>query len=553
MHFEKIEYCNIKGRSGKYDLSPLTVITGPNRSGKSAFLDACRLAATGRCSVGAGGRYISRIISDDAAQATLTSESVSSGWNILIGDTVSVSKGDYGMQGGLPATVGEFWALTAEQRLGILGAGGQLDEIESASAGIKERLKELDVQIATPSPPTPPPYNGEPVGVLEQKMAECSVAIAKHDEAVVYREQASARATAAKQLLSQYDVKRRELEEETRRIQSTLKFLQGESDAAIPIIREYEAALAARPAIVNGYSSFNKLIADVIDAVVWADTEKSSEVATAIGMLGHIDIPIPIPSVVFDKLDALHAMGGLHPQKWHTGLVSEIASLHDEQSRVTMQLELLTAEQAQAELELSPEETRNVMADEAYIARVELLEDLREQHRAAQEWAMFDKRTGEWSVVRAKAVREHNNLSKDLDDLRTEKARLVDVLKSGVETTANEMLERVGLEGVMLSVSCSGKRSSLQISVGGIDIEALAMSERLVYGLCLLSAIHRHSDAECPLLVAECAEMDENMMKLIVDALGTPENGNIILEHWCDVGLPNSVVMKIQGDAGEND
>jgi hypothetical protein len=531
MHFEEIEYNNIKGCSGHYTLRPLTVISGENGSGKSALLDACRLAATGQCSAGAANQRIARIMSASVANSRLTSGTRINSYTMRVGEKVQSSAFGDSLQGNLPVTVGDFWALTAEQRLGVVGGREKMDGIEAAIEELKEPIKALAEHIAIPAPPTPPMYSGPSIDAVEAAITKLSVAIDAHDKAVKEGPQVEAKKEAAKQLLSQYDAKRRELDDDMRRIQSTLKFLEGERDAATPIIRDYEAALAARPAILNGYTSFTALLSDVADAIRWANTGNSRMAGLLADTLANADPGIHIPSVVFDKLDALHAMGGLHPQKWHAGLISEIAALHEELSTTKRSYASLESEKEQAEAELAPQGTA-IMSDDDYMKAALQLEELRNNHRLAQEWAMFGQRTGEWSVKRAKSIEEHNKLCAKLDKLKFDKAALVAQLKSGVETTANEMLARAGMKPLVMDIVSTAKKASLAVSVGGIAIEALATSERLVYGVCLLSAIHRHSDAPCPLLVAECAEMDDNMMLRVIDALGDPPNGNIILEHW---------------------
>lgn len=76
----------VRGPRVEVDLSPLTVIAGPNESRKTAMLEAYRLALTRKCSVGKQAKAIAALNDSDEVFAGLEAEDWSAGTRVETGD-----------------------------------------------------------------------------------------------------------------------------------------------------------------------------------------------------------------------------------------------------------------------------------------------------------------------------------------------------------------------------------------------------------------------------------------------------------------------------------
>jgi hypothetical protein len=518
MHYKQLKYNNIKGCSGGYALPELVIVSGPNGSGKSAFLEAMRLSATGRCSLGSGRQAVAKLIGSGGAASHLDcgKDSDVSSWSASVGDTVSVSWEDLGLQGGMPVTVGEWLALTEEQRLALVGGKEALEANEAEASVLREKLKQAKAAIDVPMPAAPPPYSGPPASDLEEEIIILTLRTEQHR-----KDKASL--SARVQQASRNDALRATLSQDIAMYTESLVRLERERDEALPIFQRYNAAKKAVPPILSSYSNFGRLLSDVTDALVWLRHTTGMEIGVEIEMLRQIEVDCDVPEVRFERSDELYGITGKCPDKW-------IVHIEDEIRRASSAIDGLKAELGR----IAPQEKAPVVNEAQYVKDVMRLDECKKLSMAAHEWGTFERRTGEWAVHRSKMIADADVMSDRLDTLRMERASIVDGLKSSIEARANDMLSRAGMTPLEIDVATTAKRASLRIYVAGVPIEALPASVFLLYGLCLLSAIHQSSNALCPLLVAECAEMDKDMFLRAVKALGTPSKGNIVLEHWLE-------------------
>jgi vacuolar-type H+-ATPase subunit I/STV1 len=443
-----------------------------------------------------------------------------------IGNTVTTTWEAPDMQGGVPVTVRDMLALTEEQRLALVGGKEALEENEAEATLLRERLKAAKAVIETPQPAAPPPYMGAPLHELDEEIMALSLRVSEHKKA---KDSLSARMQQASHL----NTLRADLSRDIAMYTESQASLERERDEALPIFQRYNAAMKAVPPILEGYKDFGQLLNDVADALVWLRSTSGEDVGVAIQTIRQLGISCEVPQVRFERSDELYDITGPNPDRWLCHIEDEIKRGHN--AVESMKAELKRTEEQLAGLKVEP------LNEEQYIKDVTRLDECSKLRLSAHEWDVFERRTGEWAVQRSKMSAEADKVSQRLDELRMEKAAIVSRLKSSVEARANDMLSRAGMPPLEIDVVTTAKRASLRVSVAGVAMEALAASELLVYGLCTLSSIHQASDAKCPLLVAECAEMDEQMFKRVVAALGTPEKGNIVLEHW--LPIEGSIVM----------
>lgn len=528
MRYETLSFSNIKRRNGEYNLSPLTIVSGPNRSGKSAFLEALRLSATGRCSLGASRAAMAAIASAGTANATIRTESTESTWNISIGDTVSLGGNIVDLQGGMPATVGDMWSLTAEQRMSLVGGKDALESNASEVADVKEKIKTLNTVINTPQPAAPPPYSGPPAFELEHEIQALTLKIASHDERCRER-------TAMASEKDRYERSMNQLMEMEESHKIRLSSMQADLEKVLSLVAERDSAIGTTPSWLWGIPCVSDVLLDIYSAARWigANTEVDvSTILTSVDSQIHAGRGVAIPAPQFDGQGELLDITGGDSDEWVSECRHKIAEMERDWEKIRSDIAEVNEKLCAITIAGTP---GDVVAD---IVR---LDELKKRLMEAHEWSVFEKRTGQWAVERAKSIVECEKLKQRLDEITAERASIVDKLKSNIEDKSNDMLSRVGLSPLEIEVVTTTKRASLKVNVDGVAIEALAASERLLYGLCLLVAIQQSSDAPCPILVAECAEMDTEMYKRVVDAIGIPNRGNVVLEHWLEV--EGSIVM----------
>lgn len=524
MNFKTISYTNIKGRCGNYSLTPLVILSGSNRSGKSAFVEALRLGATGRCSLGASRAAMDVVLPSTKANVELATDATQSTWEMKIGDTVSTGGDAVNLQGGMPVTVGDMWALTAEQRMSLIGGKDALEKNASEVLDVRDKIKALTSVIDTPQPQAPPLYAGPSEFELDTKIQALTLKVATHD---AHKKQA---ADALKRLTTTLD----ELRNQDQELVDTLDTLDGVYKKTQSLQSEIKCSKPG-PVWLVGCESVGDILSQVISAFEWvgANTEADMSSLTAAArqrMLEAGDTPIPKNVLKHQKELAEITGGNLE------------LFLKEHQRRVADTKEgIASVRQRIANAEIEIEKLSDNTPNHQIAADLMELDSLKKQLLASHEWSTFERQTKAWAEERAKSVADRDALKSRLDALTAERAEIVGQVKSCIEDKANESLARVGLSPLEIEVVTTAKRASLKVSVNGVAIESLAASERLLYGLCLLHAIQQSSDAPCPILVAECAEMDTEMYKRVIDAIGMPAKGNVVLEHWLQV--EGSVIM----------
>jgi len=404
-------------------------------------------------------------------------------FSVSIGDTVSIGGGREDFQGGMPVTVGDMWDLTAEQRLALVVSKETLEYNARDTLYCRERIKALKQLIDTPQPAAPKPYSGPSVFELDEEMQTLSAKIASRTGEI------EAQAKRGREI-------------------NRLRFLLDTANESVLEWQEFcsKASVAddSVPGWIERYDTVQEFLDSVASAIHWV----GSNTAVAIGRAAiaveecrkHMELPVTIPVMATENSsDRLEEA------------IQKVANIN----------------QQIAALEAIP-----AVGDEDIAKDVARLDELREAAGAAYEWKTFEKRTKEWAEQRGKAVAELEEMKAKLEELTQERAAIVNKLKGSIEGAANDMLSRVGLSPLEIEIVTTAQKAALKVSVAGVAIEALAASEKLLYGICLLLAIQQASDAKCPILVAECAETDEAMFNRLIGAIGEPEKGNTVLEHW---------------------
>jgi hypothetical protein len=91
----------------------------------------------------------------------------------------------------------------------------------------------------------------------------------------------------------------------------------------------------------------------------------------------------------------------------------------------------------------------------------------------------------------------------------------------------------MGFPRVSIAIDTSGKRGTLTAVAEGVDIQAMAGSEKLLYGAALVNAFHELSKVKLPVLFVEAAELNStNLEKFLIAMVKCRTRGNVFIAHW---------------------
>lgn len=536
--FASLAYSGVKGMSGQIKLKRVNVICGPNESGKSAAANALQLAVTGRCEVGAQASNQAKLLSGETAMATCTGKGIEASWSIRGGKR---QWQDPQTQGNIPVSVDEFWKLTGAERLGLLVPEGALTEIQSRISKLeaeKSRLKEI---LNSPLPPTPDQYDGPPVHMLQQQLTDLEATMARHALAKQNKEANERKAAAAAQA-------KIDLEQTQRSLQSATALL-AEHEAELALVQAqlaiYQEKSAREPRIIK--SAREKGI--TIRQAVSQTGGLIGEVSSWLGING-LSAPILLEDLIncFPESLVEDIPEGVYRGSKCDMCRIERANAILEQGVNDFKRQVANEQRLITQLQQTLQFTDNTASDgmlsmDAYMGVVSKREELLGIMAKANAWSQYEAMTAQISAERVKANDALVTVQASLDAAKAEMTAKVDGLKSSVESLVNKYLAKVNLTPLTISISQTARGWSMDVTIGEIALEVMAKSRRLLYGICLLSAIQETSAATAPILVAECAEMQPETLDRCIEAMNLRTKGNVLLEHWHVPSVKTNLIM----------
>lgn len=542
-----LQFSGVKGSSFSGKLGPVTVVTGNNWTGKSALVEAIRMALTGACSVGATPAKQSLIVAG-AASVLATGSGIRAEWSMAGGKrkhscTLNGMAAD--VCGSLPVTTQEWWGLTGDGRWSLLeSVVGKFNSNPPASAAsipqLEQRLKSLR---ATQDPE---PYTGTPIDVLRTELSAIqqwlsSQEIARRDGERIRKAKESAIAAlsgkrtalavaeeslaTAKKDLGSLALHRSRFEAAIFSwSMSDTSVLDGMgatvSEVIASTIAQVEDKLKAVANLVNS-STLNELTSRLILAL-----EAAKEAAG--------DLPIPQPEgvgVITEIFSALGLAMKSSPEgceREYERAIAETNHMLAVAEAATESLKLSLRSMSESASESIPEYDGAKVIEQTLRAQ-----ELQQEITKATAYESWINNSAKRASDIAKAEADLASAKDDLAAFNRVRSEYLDKAKASLETAANRILLSMGVKPISIEIGMAGKRSTLTISNGIVDVEAMSGAEKTIYGTALLSAIHEASSVACPLLVVEGGELDtSNLTKLLCALSEVRTKGNTIVEHW---------------------
>ncbi len=525
--FTTLTFTGVKGISHQIKLDRVTVICGPNESGKSAAANALQLAVTGVCEIGSQVSNQMKLLNGSSAGAVALGKDLLAEWSIRGGKK---QWKDPETQGGLPVTVEQFWSLTGAERLKLIAPEGSLASIESRITALELERKNLKTKVDAPAPPAPDAYDGPAIESVQQELREIDSKLASHE--------------SAKRSLQQIEAYKKSQEAN----QAQLTACNASIEASQ---KELESLLAKEKAISAQLAIYTKLVANeprIIKSCRERGVTLRQAVSDTMGLVSQAvkhfcrvsEISMEVDKAIDDLL--MYVPDSMIPEVkeyiWEEDgipVTTAASRVRDQIHAVSLALdrEQRTASHVESQISKGAPEFGGVLLGmEELFSLQSRRQDLQKLVASAQAWSAYEASLAKITKERLEATARLDELSKDLNAAKAKMTDKVQSLKGGIESLSNEYLKAAGQEELSVSINQTSRGWSLDITIGDVALEAMARSKRLLYGICLLSAIHETSSAVCPVLIAECAEMDQSTLDRAVRAMKLRKKGNALLEHW---------------------
>lgn len=525
----EIAFRGIKGEEARLSTTGHCVVfTGRGSSGKTARIDAIRLAMTGKCSVGASQQNISSIV-PQGGFADANGGNWRARWEMGAGKRPSSSYVLEGnpvepeaIIGSIPTTMKDFLALTREQQweliAGLVGVGVGTEQISSEIKTLKKELEELSK--------SPAPYDGDPIDVLTSTLASLQQKIDAQSKVKPSRtisisdardrvEKLQADIEAAERDLSMLDAKIR-----------LYMATDGAEPEAIRRMRSqektrWEAILFAVKEVCTLLSAAQRLCSEGA-----LDTEREALSGVAKKAESLLEEFSESPDFTDNLRPTLPEFKDFSPEVDKQFAQRKVSSLQDDLKSALENLRVAEELQSQAIEVLSPEQLEGLVAERNRV---------RDRVSQAAAWAVHMSGRAEREGRVADINTRIADLEQRLSHARDERAVALKSILSSVAGRANRYLYGLGWE-MRLSINSTPKTQSLVIeNADGVELMAMAGNEQAIYGLALLCAIQDLSSAIFPVIFHECAEIEPDRMRLVAEAIADHRTkGCVFLSHWAD-------------------
>lgn len=537
----------IKNSEYSGPIAQVQLLSGANRTGKTAISEALRLALTNDAEIGGTPAKQSLLVAESAS-AHASGGGVECAWeyrggkrrHLLTFEGMEVKS----LQGGLPVTVPEFWALTGDERWGLLeGVVGKFTlPAPPDAASLKAKIKSLKEQ------PQPEVYTGAPIAEVQADLNDVLTEIAKQQKVLTELDTAKER---NRKILDSRNSSDRSLEFAKQRLkdaqQATINFAMDYTQTSKDI---FEWALSPASVLAGLGSTVREceqnLWREIQPKLAALSSAGSDWASSVLGCsLAGNDNPIEQCDAANRACESMRKLGftEMHftdAAKASQHLEQRAARLADELAMAKEGLELIQTNHDLAyATPLLPESPLDMESYNALLSRRDSLKGI---VASANAWM-------DWESTQAKNKEQITELEKEAESLEQKHAAYQ--LARGaylakaialVEDKANAVLSSIGWPVVSVKIDQSGKRNTLTLNAGGVDVAAMSGGEALVYGAAVLNAIQEGSSSKCPLMIVEAAELDaENLLAFATAIQASRTKGNVVIASHVEVPFPNAL------------
>lgn len=541
-----VSFRGIKNEEAKLFLPNRCVIfTGSGSSGKTARMDAVRLALTGRASVGGSVSRLQSICNHGYSEVACGSWKAL--WEMGAGKRPSNTFTKNGepctsqdIIGVVPTTLSGFLELTSEQQWWLIEElCGKATDTGEIAARIKSLRVKLDAHGVAPAA-----YTGDPIEVLTEKFSSVQNKI---DQQLNLSEEIKRHSAA----LNASDNAKADIQELRKSLEKAKEELEAERlkmSSLEAMAKLWQATDGAEPQCIRDARAQNKTrheaILFVIDSV-YTLALAGKKLASEGGMdefrdrLSQLsESAEAVKGFVEQSPDFSDNLRPTIPEFKDFSPVIEkqfasrrISALGDRIAETERAIELSEKRLAEAPVVLVAEV--EPLSDEQIIALTQERDRLRVRMSQATMWKNWiegeESRQKEQASIKAEIEAAERELS---EVRRVRNDRLAEILGK-VRSKANAYLYGLGWEA-NLRVSTTAKTSSLVIeNSDGIELVAMAGNEQAIYGLAVLCAIQDLSSAEFPVVFHECAEIEPYRLRAIAESVAVNrKKGCVFLSHW---------------------
>lgn len=554
-----LTYSGIKGQPDKtIVLGKLNLVEGPNDSGKTAMMEAVRLAMTGTCSVASANHLIGRLISDRAfvelRWRDLTTRWVASKVNGSVKIIHNVTRGAdelacKSLMNGIPVGNTDFWELPAEEKLQILEQiVGKFDSSDKKdTAALRKQIKDLEAACVIVS------YDGRPEKELKEEIEGLESWLVEQTKLVKFKAWREA-------TMSQGSTTIDELQKDIDNNTLAIAGLNGEVDKIAVAIKEITglvetcrdyAGITSSQSLAEYFDKTCTVISEDIrklcDALETTGApEYTADLADMQDRLEEMKASIAInPAVIAKSRVALTARSnailesiGLSQANTIDGALDAARFQHDnklkEIKKLNDKIEAAQSEIAkvQSAIDADCSGLEKLASDESLAAKANELSDLKEEHVKA---IQFLTQTAAIKANMEKVAKLNQQIA-EIDEhnatVAAKRKEYLDSIKQKVEAPANELLSKLGVKPLSIDIVI-GKRSAMTIKSGDVDITAMSGSQQVLYGTALLFAIHKLANLRNSVMFISASELSDARLQLLVDALASSEiPGMVFVEHW---------------------
>jgi hypothetical protein len=609
LNLEYITIDGIKGQRGWFKLGQVTLVSGENRSGKTAILAGIQACCRGEVDkVGAASNKLSALAGEaQHGKATLSlSDSYVLDFQVLKGKTASVKRGisangapldveiaEQTLFGGVPQSPKGLFSKSGEELWSLMlpsGEGKAPDKIVSAynamridreAVGLKsdnirvlldstdlgvaaneglkaakealseiqKQIKGCELQLETEVPV----YDGPPLSEVEEAIAVSNAALSAH--------------TAAKKGAKETEQEIARCEELLKR-QDTANILKVNADNQV-LLEKNENAVAELEAILqipkvesnwhvvhDKKKAFLLAAVDLLDSIdgkgvlAFYESAKQNMLATATEVERWC-VEQEKKSAECPRQKAWKDSGlfdeSTTPEKALFEYKSAVNRLRSliTEGERSIEARQTTIENTQAKLDALRAKSFDILDDESVQKLLTQIDVYKAHQSQAQQVKLLETRRAQVTEQIEKLKKAEASTENLVTEINAWRREVIDLSIATICAIANDQLKAIGFEGIKIELS-QGKRSAATIStVDGVHLSVLSGAEETIYGTALLHAIQCFRGVKCPIIFVEGGELSEHYLEKFLSSY-VGKNVNLVVAHYLPIDMEGVQHVRVE-------